>query len=110
MAAIAGTADQANLPKIGSAIGRSKRKGPRSLLGRGPCQCQSAKRDRSVPVVAHDAEQEQEDVDEVEIEAQRTHYGVLGEHVGAERVRIALLDLLRIPRGETYEDQHADDR
>ncbi len=60
-----------------------------------------------IPVVSHDPEQVDKQVDEVEIQAQGSHQGhLLGCLTRVFRHGEHLLDLLGVPSGETYEDEH----
>src|SRR6266481_5857288 len=59
---------------------------------------------------AEQLHQHHEEVDEVEIEAQRPHDRLLAARFVIIALVIHLLDLLRVPRGQTGKDDHADDR
>src|ERR1700738_4910997 len=65
---------------------------------------------RSVATRAEQLHQHHEQVDEVEIEAQRPHDRLLAGDLGPVALVIHLLDLLRIPRGQTGEDDDPDHR
>src|SRR6185369_15228420 len=59
--------------------------------------------------VAEQTQEEQEHVDEVEIQRQRAENDRLARKIATLDLVIHQLQLLRIPRGETSEDQHAKD-
>src|SRR4051812_17102477 len=113
MVVMAGTSDQVNLRKL-TLIEIPAKQRAATRLDRGPVKADrrgflqwsraqtevgAGAPDWLAPIVAHDAQQEQEDVDEVEIELQRTHHGILGQHVATKGGRVAVLDLLGIPGG-----------
>src|SRR6267142_3292743 len=59
---------------------------------------------------AEQLHQHHEQVDEVEIEAQRPHDRLLAAGLVIIALVVHLLDLLRVPRGQTSKDDDADDR
>jgi hypothetical protein len=56
--------------------------------------------------LADELQQHHEQVDEVEIERQRTHQRLLGQHVTRIGFQVDLLDALRVPGGEASEDDN----
>ena len=57
--------------------------------------------------LAAEAQQHQEEIDEIEIERERSHQGLLGQRVTRIAMEIDLLDALRVPGGKTGEDDDA---
>src|SRR5260370_34717550 len=64
----------------------------------------------SVAARAEQLHQHHEQVDKVEVETQRPHDRLLAGDLGTVALVIHLLDLLRIPRGQTCVDDYTDYR
>src|SRR5690606_34406349 len=100
-----------------SATGRARRAGQvltrwRMKKGRGfPRPSSSVRWLRSL-AVAHELQQEHEQVEEVEVELQRAHDGGLAKKipVAVRQPQVGVLDVLRIVRRQTGEDQNTDSR
>src|SRR5271166_5027898 len=78
--------------------------------GTGPGRPKAVPAGPSVAAGAEQLHQQHEQVDEVEIEAQRAHDRLLAAGLVIVALVIHLLDLLRVIRGQTDEDEDADHR